>query len=160
MPNSITDVRGIRVGHWTDERAATGCTVVLCGETGAVAGADARGGAPGTRELALLAPTCLVERAHAICLSGGSAFGLAAADGVMQSLEERRIGFETGVAQVPIVPTAILFDLALGDPTVRPDATAGYSACEVATNGPVAVGSMGAGTGAPRSGSFTVCRGQ
>lgn len=148
MNKAITDVMGLKVGHWTDEEAATGCTVVLCGEEGAVAGVDVRGGAPGTRELALLAPTCLVQRIHAICLSGGSAFGLATADGVMRYLEERSIGFETGVARVPIVPTAILFDLALGDPSVRPDEAAGYAACEAATSGPVPEGSVGAGTGA------------
>ena len=148
MHNSITDVKGIQVGHWTNERAATGCTVVLCGECGAVAGVDVRGGAPGTREIALLDPTCLVERVHAICLSGGSAFGLTAADGVMGYLEEQGIGFETGVARVPIVPAAILFDLALGDASVRPDAAAGYAACQAATDGPLAEGSVGAGTGA------------
>jgi len=148
MHNAITDVTGIRVGHWTDEQAATGCTVVLCGEDGAVAGVDVRGGAPGTREVALLDPTCLVERVHALCLSGGSAFGLAAADGVMRYLEEHGIGFATGVARVPIVPTAILFDLALGDASVRPSAAAGYAACQAAADGPVAEGSVGAGTGA------------
>lgn len=148
MHDAITDVSGIWVGHWTDERAATGCTVVLCGEEGAVAGVDVRGGAPGTREIALLDPTCLVERIHALCLAGGSAFGLAAADGVMRYLEERSIGFETDAARVPIVPAAIIFDLALGDASVRPDAKAGYAACESATDGPVAEGSVGAGTGA------------
>jgi len=148
MYHAITDVMGLRVGHWTDERAATGCTVVLCGGQGAVAGVDVRGGAPGTREIALLDPACTVERVHAICLSGGSAFGLAAADGVMRYLEERGVGFETGVARVPIVPTAILFDLALGDGSVRPDAAAGYAACRAASDGLVAEGSVGAGTGA------------
>ena len=148
MHNAITDVKGIRVGHWTDEEAATGCTVVLCGVDGAVAGVDVRGGAPGTRELGLLDPTCLVERVHAICLSGGSAFGLAAADGVMRYLEEWHIGFETGIVRVPIVPAAILFDLALGDASVRPDASAGYAACQTATDGPIDEGSVGAGTGA------------
>jgi len=148
MHDAITDVRGIRVGHWTHEGGATGCTVVLCGEGGAVAGVDVRGGGPGTREIALLDPTCMVERVHAICLSGGSAFGLAAADGVMRYLEERGIGFQTGVARVPIVPTAILFDLALGDASVRPDPEAGYAACQAATEGLVAEGSVGAGTGA------------
>lgn len=148
MFRAITDVRGIRVGHWTHEIGATGCTVVLCGERGAVAGVDVRGGGPGTRETALLDPTCLVERVHAICLSGGSAFGLAAADGVVRYLEERDIGFETGVARVPIVPAAILFDLALGDAHVRPGRAAGYAACEAATDGPVAEGSVGVGTGA------------
>jgi L-aminopeptidase/D-esterase-like protein len=148
MHNAITDVMGIRVGHWSHEQAATGCTVVLCGEGGAVAGVDVRGGAPGTRETALLDPTCLVERVHAVCLSGGSAFGLAAADGVMRYLEEQHIGFATGVARVPIVPAAILFDLALGDASVRPDAAAGFAACLAAADGPVAEGSVGAGTGA------------
>lgn len=148
MHNAITDVKPIRVGHWTDERAATGCTVVLCGEKGAVAGVDVRGGAPGTREIGLLDPTCLVQRVHAVCLSGGSAFGLAAADGVMRYLEEQGIGFETGIVRVPIVPAAILFDLALGDASVRPDAAAGYAACQAATDGPLAEGSVGAGTGA------------
>jgi len=148
MHNAITDVKGIRVGHWTHEEAATGCTVILCGVEGAVAGVDVRGGAPGTREIALLNPTCLVERIHAVCLAGGSAFGLAAADGVMRYLEERGVGFRTEAACVPIVPTAILFDLAVGDATIRPDAAAGYAACQAATDGSVDEGSVGAGTGA------------
>ena len=118
--NSITDIPGIKVGHWTDLSAATGCTVVLC-PSGAVGGVDVRGGAPGTRETNLLDPTCMVERIHAILLGGGSAFGLAAADGVMRWLEEQGIGFETGIAKVPIVPAAILFDLAIGSAKVRPD---------------------------------------
>lgn len=144
---SITDVPGIRVGHWTDPQAATGCTVVLC-EDGAVAGVDVRGLAPGTRETDLLRPGHLVQQVHAILLSGGSAFGLAAADGVMRYLEERGVGFETGVARVPIVPAAILFDLILGDPAVRPGPTQGYAACLAATDGPVEEGNVGAGTGA------------
>jgi L-aminopeptidase/D-esterase-like protein len=148
MHGAITDVKGIRVGHWTDEQAATGCTVVLCPEGGAVAGVDVRGGAPGTREIALLDPTCMVERVHAICLSGGSAFGLAAADGVMHYLEDNGVGFMTGVARVPIVPAAILFDLALGDASVRPDAASAYAACQAASGGSLAEGSVGAGTGA------------
>ena len=143
---AITDVPGIRVGHWTDLEAATGCTVVLCPE-GATAGVDVRGSAPGTRETDLLNPTCLVEQVHAVLLSGGSAFGLAAADGVMRWLEERGHGFDTGVARVPIVPAAILFDLAIGRADRRPDAAAGYAACEAATTGPVAEGNVGAGTG-------------
>jgi L-aminopeptidase/D-esterase-like protein len=115
---------------------------------GAVAGVDVRGGAPGTRELALLDPTCMVQRVHAILLAGGSAFGLAAADGVMRWLEEQGYGFDVGVGRVPIVPAAILFDLPLGRPDVRPDAVAGYAACQTASDGPVAEGSVGAGTGA------------
>ena len=147
MNHSLSEIPGIRIGHWTDLDAGTGCTVVLCPE-GAVAGVDVRGGAPGTRETALLAPTCMVEQVHAILLSGGSAYGLAAADGVMRWLEEHGYGFDTGVAVVPIVPAAILFDLPVGRADVRPDATAGYAACETATDGPVTEGSVGAGTGA------------
>ena len=147
MHNAITDVDGIRVGHWTDVEAATGCTVILC-EEGAVAGVDVRGPAPGTRETDLLRPGHLVERVHAVLLSGGSAFGLAAADGVMRYLEERGVGFDTGVARVPIVPAAVLFDLAIGRADVRPDAESGYQACLSADDGPVAEGNVGAGTGA------------
>ncbi len=147
MNGTITDVPGIRVGHWTDLEAATGCTVVLC-EGGAVAGVDVRGLAPGTRETDLLRPGHLVQQVHAVVLSGGSAFGLAAADGVMGYLEEHGIGFETGVARVPIVPAAILFDLIPGDPSVRPGPGEGYAACQVATDGPVEEGNVGAGTGA------------
>ncbi|OUC09583.1 peptidase S58 [Litorilinea aerophila] len=147
MYNSLTDIPGIQVGHWTNLEAGTGCTVVLCPE-GAVAGVDVRGGAPGTRELALLDPVCTVEKVHAVLLAGGSAFGLAAADGVMRWLEERGHGFDTGVARVPIVPAAILFDLNLGRSDVRPNAEAGYAACMAAGGGPVAEGTVGAGTGA------------
>lgn len=147
LNNSLTDIPNLKVGHWTDPEAATGCTVILCPE-GAVAGVDVRGGAPGTREIAMLDPLCTVQQVNAILLSGGSAFGLAAADGVMRWLEERGYGFDTGVAKVPIVPTAILFDLAIGDATVRPDAAAGYAACEAADQGPVVQGNVGAGTGA------------
>lgn len=146
MERRITDVVGIEVGHATDARAATGCTVVLC-RGGAVAGVDVRGGAPGTRETDLLDPTNLVERVHAVLLAGGSAFGLAAADGVMRYLEERGIGFDVGVARVPIVPAAILFDLDVGDPAVRPDAAMGYAAC-LAAGRAVEEGAVGAGTGA------------
>lgn len=145
--NGLTDIPGLSVGHWTNLEAVTGCTVVLC-PTGAVAGVDVRGTAPGTRETDLLNPICMVEKIHAILLGGGSAFGLAAADGVMCWLEERGHGFEVGVAKVPIVPAAILFDLGLGRADVRPDAAAGYAACEAATTGPVAQGNVGAGTGA------------
>jgi L-aminopeptidase/D-esterase-like protein len=147
MYNALTDVPGIKVGHWTNLEAATGCTVILCPE-GAVAGVDVRGTAPGTRETDLLDPTCLVEKVNAVLISGGSAFGLAAADGVMRWLEERGFGYDVGIAKVPIVPAAILFDLPLGRADVRPDAAAGYAACEAATNGPVAQGNVGAGTGA------------
>jgi L-aminopeptidase/D-esterase-like protein len=144
---TLTDVPGLAVGHWTDAIAATGCTAILC-PAGAVAGVDVRGGSPGTRETDLLAPTCLVERIHGIMFAGGSAFGLAAADGALRWLEERSYGFDVGVTRVPIVPAAILFDLALGRADVRPDAAAGYAACAAATSAPVAEGSVGAGTGA------------
>ncbi|MGC8872950.1 MAG: P1 family peptidase, partial [Chloroflexia bacterium] len=145
---SITDVPGIRVGHATDERAWTGCTVVLC-EQGATVGVAVRGGAPGTRETDLCRPAHpLVTQAHAVLLSGGSAFGLAAAEGVVRYLRERGIGYETGVARVPIVPAAILFDLAVGDPAAYPDAAMGYAACQAASDGPVPEGNVGAGTGA------------
>jgi L-aminopeptidase/D-esterase-like protein len=144
---SITDVPGIRVGHFTDREAATGCTVVLC-EAGATGGVEVRGGAPGTRETDLLRPIHLVEKAHGMLLTGGSAFGLDAAAGVMRYLEERGCGFDTGVVKVPIVPAAVLFDLAIGQLSVRPDGEAGYKACLAATTGPVEEGSVGAGTGA------------
>mgnify|MGYP000489325656 CR=1 FL=1 len=145
--NAITDVPGIKVGHAANLEALTGCTVVLC-EEGAVGGVDQRGGAPGTRETDALYPMHLVQKAHAVVLSGGSAFGLEAATGVVRYLEERGIGFDTRVAKVPIVPAAILFDLSLGDSKVRPDAAMGYAACQAATDGPVAEGNVGAGTGA------------
>lgn len=147
MNNGITDVAGIKVGHYTDKEAATGCTVILC-EEGAVAGVDVRGAAPGTRETDSLRPLSLVGKAHAILLSGGSAFGLEAAGGVMRYLEERGYGHDVGVAKVPIVPAAILFDLRLGSSKVRPGPEEGYSACLAASSGPVAEGSVGAGTGA------------
>jgi len=145
-PGELTDVKGLRVGHATDERALTGCTVVLCSE-GAIAGGAVRGLAPGTREVALLSPGTLVERVHAILLTGGSAFGLAAADGVMRYLEEQDVGYDVGVAKVPIVPGAVIFDLALGDPSRRPDAEMGYAAC-IAASDRVPQGNVGAGTGA------------
>jgi L-aminopeptidase/D-esterase-like protein len=145
--NAITDVPGIRVGHVTDAQAMTGCTVVLCPPHGAVGGVDQRGGAPGTRETDLLRPMHLVERVHAVLLAGGSAFGLDAAGGVVRWLEERGVGFDTRVARVPIVPAAILFDLDVGRADVRPDASMGYAACQAAGDGPVAEGSVGAGTG-------------
>ena len=143
----LTDVTGLRVGHFTHPRRPTGCTVVLA-EAGAVCGVDVRGGAPGTRETDLLDPINLVERVHAIVLSGGSAFGLDVASGVVRWLEARGIGFAAGNVRVPIVPAAILFDLGLGDPSIRPDADAGLAACDAASAGPVAEGSVGAGAGA------------
>lgn len=147
MNNGITDVPGIRVGHYTDADSATGCTVVLC-EEGVIAGVDVRGSAPGTRETDSLRMASLVGRVHAVLLSGGSAFGLDAAGGVMRYLEERGYGFDVGVARVPIVPAAILFDLRIGSAKVRPGPEEGYKACLAASDGPVAEGSVGAGTGA------------
>ena len=144
--DSIAAVPGVRVGHWTDRDAATGCTVILC-EQGAIAGVDVRGAAPGTRETDLLRPGCLVEQVHAVLLSGGSAFGLDAAGGVMRYLDERRVGFPTPAGPVPIVPAAVLFDLPLGRADVRPGAEAGYSAC-LAAGPQIEQGTVGAGTGA------------
>jgi L-aminopeptidase/D-esterase-like protein len=144
----LTAVEGIKVGHHTLAERLTGCTVVLT-EAGAVAGVDVRGGAPGTRETDLLNPAKSVQQVHAIVLSGGSAFGLDAASGVMRYLSERDIGYDTRVARVPIVPAAILFDLGVGDdPTIRPTADCGYQAAEAATAGPVPEGNVGAGAGA------------
>ncbi|MCG6921913.1 MAG: P1 family peptidase [Acidobacteria bacterium] len=143
----LTDVAGVRVGHFTDERRPTGCTVILT-EGGAVCGVDVRGGAPGTRETDLLDPVNLVQEVQAVVLSGGSAFGLESATGVMRFLEERGVGFPVGVGKVPIVPAAILFDLGLGDRRIRPDAKAGYEAARAASEGPVAEGCVGAGAGA------------
>ncbi|MCS7011574.1 MAG: P1 family peptidase [Anaerolineales bacterium] len=145
--HAITDVPGIEVGQSQDETALTGVTVILC-RRGAVAGVDVRGSAPGTRETDLLNPIHLVEKVHAVMLAGGSAFGLEAASGVMRWLEEQGIGFETGAARVPIVPAAILYDLALGRSDVRPDAAMGYAAAAAASAGAVAEGNVGAGTGA------------
>jgi L-aminopeptidase/D-esterase-like protein len=146
---SLRDVPGLRIGHWTDPTRLTGCTVILAPDHGAVAGVDVRGSAPGTRETDLLRPTALVERIHAVCFAGGSAFGLAAADGVMRRLAERGIGFATGVRPVPIVPAAILFDLGVGDPRAVPNADAGHAAAldAEANDGPME-GRIGAGTGA------------
>ncbi|MEX2446864.1 MAG: P1 family peptidase [Dehalococcoidia bacterium] len=144
--DALTDVRGIRVGHWTDRRAVTGCTVVLC-PPGTVGGVDVRGAAPGTRETDLLRPENTVEEVHAVLLSGGSAFGLDAAGGVMRYLLEQGVGFRVGAATVPIVPAAILFDLNTGRMT-WPDAEAGYRAAARASGGRVQEGSVGAGTGA------------
>ncbi len=144
----LTGVEGLRVGHHTLVDRPTGCTVVIA-EAGAVASVDVRGGAPGTREIALLNPVNTVQVVHGLVLSGGSAFGLDAASGVVRYLEERDIGFDTRVARVPIVPAAILFDLGFGGkPDVRPTAECGYRAARAATNGPVAEGNVGAGAGA------------
>jgi L-aminopeptidase/D-esterase-like protein len=151
LKNAITDVHGIEVGHAQDAEALTGCTVILC-RKGAVAGVDVRGGAPGTRETDLLNPINLVQKVHAIVLAGGSAFGLDAASGVMGYLEEHKIGFNTGAAKVPIVPSAILYDLGLGRADVRPDpamgAKAAASARDLTASSPPAEGNVGAGTGA------------
>jgi len=137
---------GISAGHWADPVGHTGCTVVLAPD-GAVAGVDVRGGGPGTLGTDALRPGTLVERAHAILLTGGSAFGLDAAGGVMRYLEERGAGFGMGGARVPIVAGAVIFDLPAGDPRARPDAAAGFAACLAATDRPE-VGAVGAGTGA------------
>ncbi len=148
MFNAITDVKGILVGHYTDAENKTGCTVILCPPEGAIGGVDVRGPAPATRETDLLRPAHLVERVNAILLTGGSAFGLDAAAGVMKFLEEKNIGYDTGVARVPIVPTAAIFDLGIGNPKVRPSADNAYHACVVAKTGVIEQGRVGAGTGA------------
>lgn len=144
---SVTEVGGVRVGHWTDTAAQTGCTVVLFPE-GTVASGEVRGGAPAAREMALLEPSRTVQRIDAVVLTGGSAYGLASADGVMRFCEERGMGFPTAGAVVPIVVALGLYDLAVGDGSVRPGPDEGYAACETATAGAVEVGRVGAGTGA------------
>ncbi len=144
--SAITDVPGIRAGHATDVKALTGCTVILC-EDGAVGVAEVRGTASGTREMDALSPLHLVDRIHAILLSGGSAFGLDAAGGVMAYLEEMRKGFGVVNTRIPIVPTAVIFDLGVGDFRVRPEAAMGYEACLNASKS-VEEGSVGVGTGA------------
>ncbi len=154
MTTGLTAVAGLSVGHFTDARRPTGCTVVIA-EGGAVCGVDVRGAAPGTRETELLAPVNTVEKVHAVLLAGGSAFGLDAAGGVMRWLDERGTGVAVGPKRadgrgitVPIVPAAILFDLWVGDPRIRPDAAAGYAACEAASREAPAEGNVGAGAGA------------
>ena len=147
LKDAITDIPGLRVGHAQDEEALTGCTVILC-EDGAIGGVDQRGGAPGTRETDAMHPMHLVNEVHAVVLAGGSAFGLDAATGVVNYLEERGVGFDVRVARVPIVPAAILFDLGIGRADVRPDAEMGYQACQNASTDPPAEGNIGAGTGA------------
>ncbi|WP_218511146.1 P1 family peptidase [Variovorax sp. dw_308] len=144
---AITDVAGIEVGHFSDTRRPTGCTVILTRE-GAVGGVDVRGAAPGTRETDLLAPGNLVERVHGVMLAGGSAWGLAAAEGAVRWLEERGVGMDVRYGTLPIVPAAVLFDLPMGDPRIRPDAAAGYAACQAASRQPPAEGNVGAGSGA------------
>jgi len=146
MQNSITDIEGIRVGHASDFKGYTGCTVILC-EKGMVCGLDIRGSASGTRQVDALSINHIVEQVHAILLCGGSSFGLDATSGVMRYLEERGVGFDVGVTRIPIVPTAVIFDLLFGDYRARPTAQMGYEAC---LNAGITVkeGSIGAGTGA------------
>ena len=144
---TLTAIDGITVGHATDLSPRTGCTVVLY-PAGATAGVDVRGAAPGTRETEALRPGRLVQKAHAVLLTGGSAFGLDAASGVVQYLEEQNVGFPAGSVRVPIVPSAVIFDLGVGDANVRPDKEMGYQACLNATDEPVVMGAVGAGTGA------------
>ncbi len=147
MKHSILDIKGLKVGHAQNESAKTGVTVVLA-EDGAICGVDVRGSAPGTRETDLLNPVNMIQEVHGIILSGGSAFGLASAEGVMQYLEEKGVGFDVGVTHVPIVSGAVLFDLAYGDFAVRPDKDMGYLACQNATDQTLKEGSVGAGCGA------------
>ncbi|MBC2887045.1 P1 family peptidase [Ochrobactrum sp. CM-21-5] len=147
MGGSITDVPGIKLGHHTLTKRPTGCTVLLC-EDGAVAGVDVRGSAPGTRETDLLDPINYVQQVQAVLLSGGSAYGLAAATGVMRYLEENNLGFKIGKGVVPIVPAAILMDLGVGDFSIRPDEEAGYLACKAAKAETSTEGNIGAGAGA------------
>jgi L-aminopeptidase/D-esterase-like protein len=148
---TITDVPGVRVGHWTDTTGVTGVTVVVLPDPN-VTTVEVRGAAPGTRETALLASGMKVESAHAIVLCGGSAFGLAAADGVMAELEKDGRGYPTPAGVVPIVPAAVIYDLAVGDPKARPGPAAGALAYRSATAGPVEMGCVGAGTGATVAG--------
>lgn len=143
----FTDIKGIKVGHEQNMEAATGCTAIIC-EEGATAGVDVRGGAPGTRETDLLNPVNMVDKIHGVLLTGGSAFGLDAAAGMMKYLEEKSIGFDVGVTKVPIVCAAALFDLVIGDYKVRPDKEMGYRACINASNTWCPEGNVGAGTGA------------
>ncbi len=147
LSRSICDVPGIRVGHAQNDEARTGCTVIIP-EHGAVAGVDVRGSAPGTREIEAIKPVRLVPKVHAVLLTGGSAFGLDAAGGVQQYLEEQGMGFDVGVATVPVVPTAVIFDLHEGDPRVRPDKQMGYQAAQAAVSAMVSEGRVGAGRGA------------
>jgi L-aminopeptidase/D-esterase-like protein len=156
-PGAITDVEGLRVGHAGAPGRPTGCTVVLCPE-GLVCGAAVRGGAPGTRETDLLRPENTVQVVHGVLLAGGSAFGLDAASGVMRWLEAHGFGLPVGPARVPIVPAAVLFDLWVGDPAIRPDAATGYAACEAALALPPEQGNVGAGLGATVGKLFGLAR--
>jgi L-aminopeptidase/D-esterase-like protein len=146
-PGAITHVAGIEVGHHSDSRRPTGCTVVMA-RAGAVAGVDVRGAAPGTRETDLLAPGNLVDKVHAVLLAGGSAWGLDAATGAVRWLEEQGVGLDVGVGRLPLVPAAVLFDLHVGDMKIRPDAAAGYAACAAASRQAPEEGNVGAGSGA------------
>ena len=149
MPDNLGDVPGVLVGHATDENRTTGCTVVVFeNPEGAIVGVDVRGSSPGTRETDRLGPIGAMRGTHALLLTGGSAFGLAAADGVVRFLEEKGIGLDVGVARIPLVSAAVLFDVAFGDPAVRPDAKMGYRAASSAAGGDFAQGSVGAGAGA------------
>jgi len=149
LSGNLCDVSGVLVGHATDRVGQTGCTAVLFdAPAGAVVGVDVRGSSPGTRETDLLDPIGRVGEVHALLLTGGSAFGLGAADGVVRFLEEKGVGYDVRVARVPIVPAAVVFDLATGDPTARPDAQMGYEAASSARSGGFEQGSVGVGTGA------------
>jgi L-aminopeptidase/D-esterase-like protein len=148
MNQTLTALDGVRVGHWTDSTARTGCSVILFPPSGVTMSAEVRGGAPGTRETPLLAPDKAVEKVHALLLTGGSAFGLAAADGVVQYLEQQGIGVQTPGGKIPIVPSAVIFDLAIGNSSVRPKAEHGFFACQNASTNPVQNGQLGAGSGA------------
>lgn len=154
---SITRVAGIEVGHYTDNRRPTGCSVVLA-RAGAVGGVDVRGAAPGTRETDLLDPCNLVDKVHAVMLSGGSAWGLEAATGAVRWLEEQGVGLDIGVGRLPLVPSAVLFDLMVGDMRIRPDAAAGYAACAAASRADPVEGNVGAGTGASVGKMFGMAR--
>ena len=143
----VSEIAGVRVGHWTDAEAGTGCTVVLVPK-GTVGSVEVRGGGPATRDVEVLSPLSSVREVTALLLSGGSAFGLDAASGVVRWCEERGIGHDTGAARVPIVPTACIYDLGISGNARRPGREEGYAACEAARPGPHAVGSVGAGTGA------------
>jgi len=149
MPDNLCDVPGVLVGHATDEHGTTGCTAVLFDNpAGAIVGVDVRGSSPGTRETDRLGPIGAVRPTHGLLLTGGSAFGLAAADGVVRFLEEKGVGLDVGVARIPLVSAAVLFDVVVGDPSVRPNAEMGYRAASSATAGDFAQGSVGAGAGA------------
>jgi L-aminopeptidase/D-esterase-like protein len=156
MQNAITDIEGIQVGHASDFEGYTGCTAILCGG-GAVCGIDVRGSAAGTRQVDALNISHIVEEIHAILLCGGSSFGLDAATGVARFLEERGVGFDVGLTKIPIVPTAVIFDIAFGNPRARPTAAMGYEACLNAGE-KVREGSVGAGTGATVGKLFEVPR--